>query len=51
MKDVKWIDLDGREDRKEIGGKEGGETLIIYITYVKGKSILIKGKHEKLSLM
>lgn len=40
------MDLDGRGQREELGGVEGGETLI-RIYYVRKKSLLsTKGKQE-----
>jgi hypothetical protein len=32
MRDRKGMDLDGREDGEELGGAEGGETIIKYVT-------------------
>ena len=46
MRDRKGVDLDGRRGGEELGGVEGGET-IIRIYYVRKKSIFNKRKIEK----
>lgn len=43
MRHRKGVALDGKVGREELGGVEGGET-IIRIYYVRAKVCLIKGK-------